>query len=177
MVTCRFMMPKSHSRPQELLGSNSTHSNTCGSIFSPRYHNNLLFFHTALAWKSLRRWHLLETCKSSPGMVAAVLGAAAVLLWAVGTLPFVGTPLGTEVAACAFAVLFTGTGLSVGSTSEWGWPSSGCPGFSVFPGAVKSGATGLENVATTEGAGADVPVWICKGKSCLEFDLNTEWQF
>lgn len=50
--------------------------------------------------------------------MAAVLGAAAVLVWAVGTLPFVGTPLGTEVATCAFAVLFTGTGLAVGNALE-----------------------------------------------------------
>lgn len=61
---------------------------------------------------------MLEPCVSSPGVVAAVLGAAAVLVWAIGTLPFVGTPLGTEVATCAFAVLFTGTGLAVGNALE-----------------------------------------------------------
>lgn len=54
----------------------------------------------------------------SPGVVAVVLGDTALVVWVVGTLPFVGTPLGTEVAACTFAVLFTGTGLTVGNTSE-----------------------------------------------------------
>lgn len=120
--------------------------------------------------QNLNRWHLLEHCMFSPGVVAVVLGDAAVLVWIVETLPFVGTPLGTEVAVCIFIVLFASMGLTVGNTSEeWGWikASSGCPDFSVFPVAVKPCATGLENVANTDGSGADVPVWICKGKSCL----------
>lgn len=54
----------------------------------------------------------------SPGVVAVVLGNAAVLVWIVETLPFAGTPLGTEVAVCIFIVLFPGTGLTVGNTSE-----------------------------------------------------------
>ena len=54
----------------------------------------------------------------SPGVVAAVLSDAAVLVWIVETLPFVGTPLGTEVAVCIFIVLFAGTGPTVGNTSE-----------------------------------------------------------
>lgn len=112
--------------------------------------------------------------KSSPGVVAAVLGAAAVLLWAAVTLPFVGTPLGTEVAACAFAVLFTGTGLAV---ANWGWAPSGCPGCSVFPGAGKSSATGLENVASTDDSGADVPVWIWKGRNCLSLTWTLNGSF
>ena len=53
----------------------------------------------------------------SPGVVAAVLGDAAVLVWVVETLPFVGTPLGT-VAVCIFIVLFAGTGPTVGNTPE-----------------------------------------------------------
>lgn len=120
--------------------------------------------------QNLNRRCLLEHCVFSPGVVAVVLGDAAVLVWTVETLLFVGTPLGTEVAVCIFVVLFPSTGLSVGNRSEeWGWAkaSSGCPGCSVFPVAVKPCATGLENVANTDGSGADVPVWICKGKSCL----------
>lgn len=54
----------------------------------------------------------------SPGVVAVVLGDTAAVVWVVGTLPFVGTPLGTEVVVCIFTVLFTGTGLTVGNTSE-----------------------------------------------------------
>lgn len=172
-----FWGPGAIPGPQESLGSDSTSADTGASLFSPRYHEYLLFFHTAVPWKSLSRWHLLEPCVSSPGVVAAVLGAAGVLLWAVGTLPFVGAPLGTEVATCAFAVLFTDTGLAVGSTSEWGWASSGCPGFSVFPGAAKSCAMALENVASTDGSGADVPVWICKGKSCLSLSRTLNVSF
>jgi len=51
-------------------------------------------------------------------VVAVVLGDAAALVCVVETLPFVGTPLGTEVAVSIFVVLFPGTGLTVGSTSE-----------------------------------------------------------
>lgn len=54
----------------------------------------------------------------SPGVVAVALGDTAALVWVVETLPFVGTPLGTEVAVCSFGVLFPGTGLTVGNTSE-----------------------------------------------------------
>lgn len=51
-------------------------------------------------------------------MVAVVPGDAAVLVWTVETLPFVGTPLGTEVAVGVFVVLFPGMRLTVGNTSE-----------------------------------------------------------
>lgn len=150
-----------------------TCAEACISALFERYHNfwnYLVFFNAAMArQQNQNRWHLLECCTFSPGVVAVVLGDAAVV-WIVKTLPFVGTPLGTEVVVCIFVVLFPGMGLTVGNTSEeWGWTkaSSGCPGFSVFPVAVKPCTTGLENVASTEGSGADVPVWICKAKSCL----------
>lgn len=106
----------------------------------------------------------------SPGVVAVVLGDAAVLVWTVEALVFVGTPLGTEVAVCSFVVLFPCTGLMVGSVSEeWGWmkASSGCSGFSVFPVAVKPSATGLEKVVSTDSSGVGVPVWVWKEKSSL----------
>lgn len=103
----------------------------------------------------------------SPGVVAVVLSDTAVFAWTGETLLFVGTPLGTEVAACIFIVLFPCAGLTVGNVSEeWVWTeaSSSSSGFSVFPAAVKLSATGLESVANTGDSGADVPTWIWKGK-------------
>lgn len=118
-----------------------------------------------------------DPCMLSPGAAAVVLGATAVFVWTGETLLFVGAPLGTEVAACIFVVLFPCAGLMVGNVSEeWVWmkASSSSSGFSVFPTAVKLSATGLESVVSTGGSGAEVPAWIWKGKSSFS---RTELSF
>lgn len=164
-------MLKSHSRTSLVNGDQApqvlTHSS---ALFQASFLKRICVFQCCDGLTKPNQGPLQQHCMFSPGVVAVVLGDAAVLVWTVEALVFVGTPLGTEVAVCSFVVLFPCTGLTVGSVSEeWEWmkASSGCSGFSVFPVAVKLSATGLEKVVNADSSGAGVPVWVWKEKSSV----------